>query len=383
MNIRVIKEEIGIPISNTKKVTWLELFYDLIYVVAIATTTHVLAHSHHGTIPWDYVFKYVLIFIPVWWAWVGFTMYVNRYGEEHAAQRIIYFVQMVFVIVLTASINTDFESYYLSFMIGYVGIRLSTVFMYARLWLRNPKQLEIPCYLSVGFFIGAFISLNSIWFTGNFKFVILYLGIAFDIMVPLIGRKRIKRAPIHNHHLLERFGLVTLIVLGESVVSLIDTIRLTPYSLDLVIAALSGFLITIFIWWHYFESSEHGGDSQRISAGHSIIYGHLFIFLSLGILANVIRYGINLELTVQSYKILALSGFVLYALSSYFLFHFQAKREQRKSITWFTGYVAFLLMMCFLLSILPTIVSIIAVMAVFVAGSSLFLVHNLKASIFS
>lgn len=114
---------------GSKKVTWLELFYDLIYVVAIAATTHVLAHAHHGAVSWDSIYKYVLIFVPIWWAWVGFTMFVNRYGEDHTTQRIVYFIQMIFVIVLTVSINTDFEKYFLAFMLSYVGIRLCTVFI--------------------------------------------------------------------------------------------------------------------------------------------------------------------------------------------------------------------------------------------------------------
>ncbi|NHN28282.1 low temperature requirement protein A [Paenibacillus agricola] len=367
-------------IGMNKKVTWLELFYDLIYVVAIAATTHVLAHSHHGTIPWDIVVKYLLIFIPVWWAWVGFTMYVNRYGEECIPQRIIYFVQMVFVIILTASINTDFESYYLTFMLSYVGIRLSIVFMYTRLWMRSPRHAPIQKYLSIGFFIGAMISLNSIWITGNWKFVLLFAGIGFDMLLPIVAHKLFMKHPIHNHHLSERFGLVTLIVLGESIVSIIDTIRVTPFSLPMAVAALCGFLITVFVWWHYFETSERVIDPNRVNAGHAILYMHLFIFISLGILANVIRYGINLELALDSYKALATVGVATYALSTYFLFHYQSHKKHQKGIAWFMAYLVFLMMFSFFLWLMPTVVSVMIVMTLFIGGFSLFLVHHVKQS---
>jgi low temperature requirement protein LtrA len=378
IRLNLIKGELIMQMGITKKVTWLELFYDLIYVVAIATTTHVLAHSHHGAIPMEIIIKYLLIFIPVWWAWVGFTMYVNRYGEECATQKIIYFVQMVFVIVLAASINTDFESYYLAFMLSYVGIRLSTVFMYSRLWFRNPKHAHIQRYISICFFIGAMISLNSVWFTGNYKFILLFAGIAFDMLMPIAGRKLFMKHPIHNHHLSERFGLVTLIVLGESIVSIIDTIRVTPFSLEMAIAAVCGFLITVFIWWHYFETSERVVDSHRINVGHSIIYTHLFIFISLGILANVIRYGINLELTLANFKLLSIIGIVIYAISTYFLFHCQARKEHQKGAVRFIAYVVFLMMLGFFLWLMPNIVAVLLVITLFIAGFSLFLVYEAR-----
>jgi low temperature requirement protein LtrA len=64
-----------------KKVTWLELFYDLLFVAAVATVTHVLLHVKAKQIPFDYLFKFVLMFIPIWWSWTGQTMFTNRFGQ--------------------------------------------------------------------------------------------------------------------------------------------------------------------------------------------------------------------------------------------------------------------------------------------------------------
>ena len=65
-----------------KKVTWLELFYDLLFVAAVATATHVLLHVEQGYIHGEYLLKFVLIFIPIWWAWTGQTMFINRFGQH-------------------------------------------------------------------------------------------------------------------------------------------------------------------------------------------------------------------------------------------------------------------------------------------------------------
>ncbi len=106
-----------------KKVTWLELFYDLLIVAAIATVTHVLLHVEEGDIPSEYLLKFVLIFIPIWWAWVGQTMFTNRFGQDLFHQRIFLILQMFFALVMISSLSVDFDSYYKPFLLGYIGLR--------------------------------------------------------------------------------------------------------------------------------------------------------------------------------------------------------------------------------------------------------------------
>ncbi|OWA35865.1 hypothetical protein B9G55_08215 [Saccharibacillus sp. O16] len=305
-----------------KKVTWLELFYDLIYVAAISITAHVLAHSHHGAIPMDIIGKYILIFIPLWWAWTGFTVYVNRFGQDDTVQRIAYFIQMAFVIVMAASINVDFDAYYLAFMLGYVGIRLSTVFMYIRTWLeKEGEPRRIARYLALNFLLGALISFSSVLIPGDGKFVVLYLGIFLDVLLPLLARKKVlSHLPVHHPHLLERYGLATIILLGELILVIVNGLRDEQIGGGLILASLLGFGLAVSIWWHYFEASEHIAGEDRKSSGQSVIYGHLLTFMSLGLAANVVHYGFHHELTVRNFGGLALGSFVLYALSAAIVF---------------------------------------------------------------
>lgn len=312
------------PISHIahKKVTWLELFYDLIYVAAISITAHVLVHSHHGAIQAGTVIKYVLIFIPLWWAWTGFTVYVNRFGKDDTVQRIAYFLQMAFVIVMAASINEDFDAYYLAFMLGYFGIRLSTALMYIRTWLENDGEpRRIARYLGLTFLGGALVSFSSVLIPGDAKFFVLYLGIFADILLPLLARKKVlSHLPVHHPHLLERYGLATIILLGELILVIVNGLREGHVGVEYMIAAVLGFATTVSIWWHYFESSEHIAEEDRKSSGQSIIYGHLLTFLSLGLIANVLHYDFHQELTVRNFGWLALSGFTLYVISTAVIF---------------------------------------------------------------
>ncbi|MGO4276325.1 low temperature requirement protein A, partial [Paenibacillus sp. TAF58] len=88
-----------------KKVTWLELFYDLLFVAAVSTASHVLLHVENGSIPVEYLAKFVLIFIPIWWAWVGQSLFVNRFGRDILSHRIFLILQLFFVLIMTASLS--------------------------------------------------------------------------------------------------------------------------------------------------------------------------------------------------------------------------------------------------------------------------------------
>lgn len=354
-----------------KKVTWLELFYDLVYVAAVSITAHVLAHSHHGTIPLDVILKYILIFVPLWWAWTGFTVYVNRFGQDDSVQRIAYFVQMVFVIMMAASINLDFGAYYLFFMLGYVGIRLSTVFMYMRGWMqREGDPRRISRYLAISFLIGALISFSSVLVPGDGKFIVLYTGIVVDILLPLLGRRRVlSKLPVHHPHLLERYGLATIILLGELILVIVNGLREDHITGATVISAVLGFIIAVSVWWHYFESSEHIAGEDRKSSGQSVIYGHLLTFMSLGIVANVVHYGFHHELNASSFAWLSVAGFVLYAISAAIIFLPGKHRAQIARSLIRTA--VFVLVAVVVLPLLSSVEMIYAALAVCFAGYGL------------
>jgi len=123
--------------------TWLELFFDLIFVVAIAKAAHVLQYQYAGQISAITYLKYMLILIPIWWAWVGATLYANRFAGDDLVQRLLSFAQMLFVIILAAHINTDFDSYYKGFLFSYVAIRVLTIIMYARASAKTPETRHV------------------------------------------------------------------------------------------------------------------------------------------------------------------------------------------------------------------------------------------------
>ncbi|MEY8748675.1 low temperature requirement protein A [Bacillales bacterium AN1005] len=305
-----------------KKVTWLELFYDLLFVAAVAKASHVLLHAEHGVITFEYLMKFVLIFIPVWWAWVGQTLFINRYGQDIFIHRVFLILQLLSVMVMTASLSVDFDQHYLSFFVGYIGSRVFTMIQYFTIHKsKSEHQQQAARFLGQCFLIGILISTSSLFFDSWLRYVILYAGIAVDIILPLIGRKKLVKVPIHTHHLLERFALFTLILLGESVVSIIAVLQLDHWDLKSVLFIAFTSVFVIALWWQYFDNVEKKVSKEIQTAGQAIIYGHLFIYISMSMIAASIQL-----LYLNKLNYLFMLGFVfgsvlLYFMSTSLVFH--------------------------------------------------------------
>ncbi|WP_440115371.1 low temperature requirement protein A [Paenibacillus sp. QZ-Y1] len=305
-----------------KKVTWLELFYDLLFVAAVSKAGHVLLHAEHGVITFEYLMKFVLIFIPVWWAWVGQTLFINRYGQDVLIHRVFLILQLLAVLVMTASLSTHFDQYYLPFFIGYIGSRALTAIQY--FMIHNSKsehQQKAARYLGMCFTIGILISMCSLFFDSWLRYAILYVGIAVDIILPLIGRKNLVKVPIHTHHLLERFALFTLILLGESVVSIIAVLQADHWDTKSVLFAAFTSIFVIAMWWQYFDNVEKKVSKDIQTAGQAIIYGHLFIYISMSMIAASIQLLYQDKLNYGFMLAFVFGSVLLYFMSTSLVFH--------------------------------------------------------------
>lgn len=307
---------------NAKKVTNFELFFDLIFVAAIAKATHVIFHIENGVIAPEYLLKFVLIFVPIWWAWVGQSLFINRYGDDCLTQRLFLIIQMAFTILMTASLSANFDPYYIPFLIGYLCIRFFTSIQY--LWVskrESGQRQDAAVYLGYAFLIGMAISLCSIFFDNWVRYLVLYLGIIIDLIVPVFGRKYLVKVPTNTSHLLERFSLLTIILFGESIVSLISVLHPEEGDWNAIGFAVISFIIVVTIGWQYFDNVDQKIDTAINTTGQIIIYGHLFIYISLSIIASTIRLA---YLYPMDYFFLLTVSFVsvfIYFLSTTLVFH--------------------------------------------------------------
>jgi low temperature requirement protein LtrA len=268
---------------------------------------------------------------------------------------------MFFVLIMTSSLSVDFDTYYLSFLIGYIGLRAVTAIQYlvVRRIEAGPRK-EAAQYLGRYFWIGIIISLFSLLFDSWFRYVLLYLGIFIDIMVPVVGRRYLVKVPTNTAHLLERFGLFTIILFGETLISTLAVIQPTQGDWNSIGFSILSFLLIIAMWWQYFDNVEKKVDKSIQTAGQTIIYGHLFILMSLSMIAASIRLLFLQEVQYLFIQYFVYGSVLLYFFSTTFVFHQYRHQHYRLRIYHlglFLGILAFFFIINLIVSV-PNIVVI-------------------------
>ncbi|MBC1366056.1 low temperature requirement protein A [Listeria innocua] len=344
-----------------RKVSWLELFFDLIFVTAVASTTHLLLSvDNHPDKTAVYFGEYLLMVTPMFWAWVGQTMFFNRFGEKIKLPELYMLPQMFFLILMTASFDLTFSNTYYTFLIGYLGIRFITVIQYfviSRQLGGNARKVAI--ILGSVFLVGVFTTATSVFFDGFIRYLVMYLGIAIDIILPLFLTKTLRKAPVDFPHLAERFGLFVIITFGESIVAI--TTILVGHTLDLYTISYTflGFLIISTLFVSYFHSFEKIIDHHKETHGQYLIYGHFFIIISIMLLAANLHLLFEDHLEKNVLLLMLFGSVALFFISKQFVFITHKKMEVSFSF-WKDALLLLLLVGLFFLNLytdLPLFVS--------------------------
>jgi low temperature requirement protein LtrA len=267
------------PDEAHRVATPLELLFDLVFVVAVA---QVSTELHHGLFVGEIgrtVFQYVFVFGAIWWAWIGFTWFASAYDTDDVAYRLLVFVQLAGALVLAAGVPAAFaEGDWRIVLAGYCIMRLAQVY----LWLRAARDDPPSRPAAIRFAAGISI-LQVGWIVLVLAappwFVLGFMGLfAIELVVP-VWAQRTARTPWHPEHITERYGLFTIIVLGESILSAslaVTSLTVAGLTVELV-GILFGGLVTVFtMWWLYFERPVFERASLR--EGFIWGYGHLPIW---------------------------------------------------------------------------------------------------------
>ena len=317
--------------DSNRHATWLELFFDLIFVVTIGDVTHILSHTHEGHLDPLQFWKFVLIFIPLWWIWASHTMYANRFDTDDRKHRLATLFIMFLLIIISGLIDQRFVASFEVIVVCYAGAKYTIAMMYFVSKHRHQESAELTTAVSLVILAGATISLASILFPAPTRYVVFYLGILFDLVAFIFFlQRRLEVIPVHTEHLIERVGLLTIIVLGESVGSLSAGLADINWTGERLLTAATGFVMISSIWWVYFNSF-HLLTEQKLTTGHSVLYSHLFVFIGLSILANLIRHAILDDMVVSDFRVLSVIGAVCFFIGKQYGY-FMERPELRSQL---------------------------------------------------
>ena len=310
--------------------TWLELFFDLIFVVTIGDVTHILSHTHEGHLDPLQFWKFVLIFIPLWWIWASHTVYANRFDADDRKHRLATLCIMFLLIIISGLIDRRFLASFDAIVVCYALSKYIIAMMYFVSKYRHKESDKLTTAVCWVIFAGATISLASILFPAPQRYVVFYVGIAFDLLAFIFFLPpRLEVIPVHTKHLIERVGLLTIIILGESVSSLSVGLANFSWTVDTLLTAVTGFVMISAIWWVYFDSF-HLLTRQKLTTGHSVLYSHFFVFIGLSILASLIRHATLDDMVVSDFRVLSVIGAVCFFIGKqygYFLERPELRRQ--------------------------------------------------------
>jgi len=268
-----------------RKVTWLELFFDLIFVAAVAQVGEPLREDYT---PAGLV-RYSVLFILIWWAWIGNSVFATRFNTDDVLQRVLTLVQMFAVAAMAANATEALDSRSSAgFAAAYAVLRFVLVAQYAR-----ARQVERARGLATRYLAGhgfaATLWLASAFVPAPARFAIWALALAIDLGTPWIAVAHSVNVPPDAAHLPERFGLFTLILLGESVIAVMQGMKSQEeWSVAAASSAFLGMAIAFALWWWYFDGATATSEQHIRSHADAVrfqvwSYAHLPLYLGIAI----------------------------------------------------------------------------------------------------
>lgn len=283
--------------ESGRHATWLELFFDLVFVLAIAQLARYL---HDNPTPGGF-FGFLFLFVAVWWAWVGFTIHADLFdADDEVLYRLAMLLAALLSISLAVNVPEALAGASAGFAASYALLRFLLVGMYARAWWRMPRARSLVARYAGGFFVGALLWAASIFVPEPARYALWALGLLVELATPIFAQlTALLDRPVQVSHQPERFGLFTIIVLGESITLVGLGVAGTEWRLSSVLVAVSGFVCVACLWWIYFsrvdetvvERSYAGGARERL-LGFAWGYGHLPIYAGLTMFAVGIEFAI-------------------------------------------------------------------------------------------
>jgi low temperature requirement protein LtrA len=268
-----------------RRVTWLELFFDLVFVAAVAQVGTHLQDDYSL----DGLLRFSLLFLLIWCAWLGHTTFSTRFDTDDLIQRGLTALQMFLVAVMAVNATGALDSRdSAGFAAAYAVMRLVLVAQYLRARRISRARALVTRYAS-GCGIAAALWMVSALVPAPGRFWIWALALLIDVCTPLISTRHLVDVPHDAAHLPERYGLFTIILLGESMVAVMTGMERQEYwSPRAASSAVLGMGLVFAIWWWYFDgveaAAERGVRSHRDGKRfHIWSYAHFPLYLGIAV----------------------------------------------------------------------------------------------------
>jgi low temperature requirement protein LtrA len=261
--------------------TWLELFFDLVFVVAITELSHALVvdHSAAGFL------RFAALFVPVYVAWQGYSFYADRFDTDDLVLRLAFFAAMLAIAAMAVQVEDLTQGMHSTgFAVSYIVLRSIMVGLYGRAWIAAPEARPLVRLYGSGYAVAVGIWIVSLAFPAPTRYVLWGIALALDLSLPPLSTRIHRRVPTSSAHVPERWALFTLIVLGESVVAVALATAGSHWRFVSATGAVLGFVAVCGLWWIYFDRQDN--VVLRGGTPSVVVYSYAHLPLLMGLAAT-------------------------------------------------------------------------------------------------
>jgi low temperature requirement protein LtrA len=286
--------------KNERKISWLELFCDLVYVAAISQLTHQLAVN--PSLRTEGIS--FLLFSLVFWSWVNGTQYYDLHGNDSIRTRLFIFIQMLGITAIAITVHDVFEGHHQGFAVALAFIQFIITYLWWSVGLYDPSHRVFNKFYTINYLIALILIIISIFTDSDTAINLWIIVLILDLTPGLIGAKTIvnvlkERGQVFTASaaIVERFGLFTIIVLAESILGTVTGVaNIKDKQSEAWIAFILSILIAFLLWSLYFDMTSE----QETKKGYS--YMQWFIFLHFPLLASLSVVGASINVLLGNIK---------------------------------------------------------------------------------
>jgi low temperature requirement protein LtrA len=346
-----------------ERVTPLELFFDLIFVLALTQCTALM--SHHPS--WSGLAQGLLVLGMLWWAWVGYAWLTSLIDPEEGAVRLVMFGAMAALLIVSLCVPEAFGDLALVFALAYGAVRVAHIGLFMLASPDDDALRHSVLGLAVSTAVAVILLASASLFDGLAQGALWALALLLDMGGPyLFGSRGWKLVP---GHFAERHGLIVIIALGESIVA-IGVGAAGALTFGIGTAAVLGVALAAALWWVYFDIvaivsgrrlvEAETGQVQNEMARDSYSYLHLpmvagIVLVALGLKKTIGHFDGHLD-AVPAFALLGGISLYLLGLVAFRYRHVHSVNRQR------------LLLAVVLLILVPVAMEVPAVVALAVAN---------------
>ena len=277
-----------------KRVAPLELFFDLVFVFALTQITYLMSENP----TWEGLGQGLLVLAALWWAWGAYAWLTNYIDTEQDAERLLMLGAMAAMLVAALATPHVFGDNALIFGLAYAGVRWLHIFIFAEAnehvdtatAVRVLARTALPAPL---------LLIGAAFFDGTAQALIWVVALSIDFAGPFVFGVRGFR--VSAGHFAERFGLIVIIALGESIVAIGAGIAGVELDTGLVVAAVFGVALSAALWWAYFDMAALLSEQRfRHLQGEArlLVARDAYSYLHLPMIAGILLVALGVKKTL-------------------------------------------------------------------------------------